>query len=153
MSSEMERLLGVPVGIPKTIPGTAEHLPGSRQQYRYVADDGTRDFAAQFKKLSASAAPRHAKTGGMSTQGCQLSLPDGSLFHPIGYHGDVDGWGIDIETAAKRLGLLVAHIEGDRIVISDGRSFPLSECKFELDELKQRQKQPNPGARNSRHAD
>lgn len=119
-----------------TIPGTAEHMPKGDSHYRYVSDDGSRDFARQFDRLSANAAPRHAKHGGMGTQGCRLWLPDGSLFHPIGYRGDYDGWRADIETAAQRLGLFVARIEGDRIIVDDGRSFSLSECRLERDQLK-----------------
>ncbi len=37
-------------------------------------------------------------------------------------------WRKDIEAGAQGLGLLLAHIENGRFVISDGRSFSLSEC-------------------------
>ncbi len=126
----------VPEARPRAIPGTAEHMPKGDSHYKYVSDDGTRDFGRQFDRLSVNAEPRKAKSGGMSTQGCRLWLPDGTLFHPIGYRVDYDGWRADIETAAQRLGLFVARIEGDRIIVDDGRSFPLSECRLEPDKLK-----------------
>lgn len=56
-----------------------------------------------------------------------------SMFHAIGYHGDLEGWRKDIEAGAQAMHLLLARIEGDKFVVSDGRLFPLSECKIEFD--------------------
>jgi len=50
----------------------------------------------------------------------------------MSYHGDLVGWGKDIEEGAKGLGLLLAYIESDKFIISDGRSFPLSECEIKF---------------------
>ncbi len=135
MTNHMEKLLGVPIGSHKIIPGTPEHLEKSGQQIVYFSDDGTRDFPPQFHRLTKEAIPRprYAKNGGATSQGCLLWLPDGTLFHPIGYRGDTEGWQKDIESAAQKLGLCLAHIEGDRFIVSDGRSFLLSECKAEFD--------------------
>jgi len=55
------------------------------------------------------------------------------MFHAIGYHGDLEGWRKDIEAGAQAMHLLLARIEGDKFVVSDGRLFPLSECKIEFD--------------------
>ncbi|WP_332836020.1 hypothetical protein [Pseudomonas syringae] len=38
----------------------------------------------------------------------------------------------DIKAGAEGLGLLLARIEDDQFVITDGRSIPLSECKIEF---------------------
>jgi hypothetical protein len=128
----MEKFLGVPVGLSKVIPGTVA-LKG--QEFVYISDDGKGDFHALFKNLTKTVNPRMAKRGGKTSQGCRLWLPDGTLFHPIGYHGDVEGWRIDIESGARQHNLQTARINGDRIVVSDGRSFPLSECTVKFDSL------------------
>jgi hypothetical protein len=131
----MEKILGVPIGFQKVIPGTAAHLLRSKQEIVYLSDDGKGDLRSLFERLTKDVSPRQAKRGGMTSQGCRLWLPDGTLFHPIGYHGDFDGWRSDIESGARQLRLLTGRIEGDQIVISDGRRFDLKECRIEFNRL------------------
>jgi len=126
----MEKILGGSIGFEKIIPGTAVK---EGKGIIYFSDDGKTDFGTQFNRLTKDVSPRHAKHGGKTSQGCKLWLPDGSLFHPVGYHGDVDGWRKDIENGAQQLNLLLATIDGERIVVSDGRSFALVNCKVEFD--------------------
>ncbi len=64
--------------------------------------------------------------------GAESHRPRDPIFHAISYHGDLDGWRKDIEAGAIGLGLLLAQIKGDQLVISDGRSIPLSDCKIEF---------------------
>ncbi|MCB6182037.1 hypothetical protein LIN78_00510 [Leeia sp. TBRC 13508] len=130
MSSQMEKILGGPIGFEKVIPGTVVR---EGKEIVYFSDDGTSDFLTQFNRLTKDVSPRHAKQGGRTSQGCRLWLPDGTLFHPVGYHGDVDGWRKDIECGARQLNLLLARVDGDRIVVSDGRSFALADCKVAFD--------------------
>jgi hypothetical protein len=56
------------------------------------------------------------------------TLPDGSIFHAIEYHGDIEGWRQDIEEGAAEQKITLARIEADKLVISDGRVFDLSAC-------------------------
>ncbi|CNI82179.1 Uncharacterised protein [Yersinia rohdei] len=98
----------------------------------YFSDDGKNTPKKQFNDLIDSVEPRNAKSGGRNAEGCNITLPDGQLFYAMGYHGDIEGWRKDIEAGAKRLGLFLAHIEGDRFIVSDGRSFALSECTIEF---------------------
>jgi hypothetical protein len=130
VSNKMEEILGASIGFAKVMPGTITRVG---QEIVYVSDDGRSDFSNLFSRLTKNIAPRHAKHGGKTSQGCRLWLPDGSLFHPVGYHGDIEGWRKDIELGAQQLGLLVARIKDENIFVSDGRSFPIAKCKVEFD--------------------
>lgn len=130
MTSQMEKILGSRIGIEKVIPGTVAR---KGRGVVYFSDDGKTDVRVQFDRLTEGVNPRHATRGGMTSQGCRLWLPDGTLFHPVSYHGDVAGWRKDIEYGAKRLNLKLARVEGDRFVVSDGRSFSLADCRVEFD--------------------
>jgi hypothetical protein len=131
MKSVMEKLLGSRIGFDKVIPG---FIVPQGQVVVYFSDDGKSDFKCQFRRLTEGVNPSNVKCGGMTSQGCRLWLPDGALFHPVSYHGDVDGWAKTIELAAKQWGFLLARIDGTSISISDGRLFPLADCKVEFDE-------------------
>jgi len=130
MSSEMERILGGPIGHDKTIPGSVS-IDG--KEFVYYCDDGRNPVRKQFSALTQYTNPPHAQRGGVTSQGCSLVLPDGSIFHAIAYHGDLAGWRQDIEEGAAGLKVALAKIDADKIVLSDGREFELSACtaKFE----------------------
>jgi hypothetical protein len=130
MTIPMEKILGGPIGFDKTIPGTVVR---EGREVVYFSDDGKTDFNSQFERLTKNVNPRHATRGGKTSQGCRLWLPDGTLFHPVSYHGDVEGWRKDIEAGARQLNLLLARVEGNRLVVSDGRSFALADCKVKFD--------------------
>lgn len=98
----------------------------------YFSDDGKNKFRKQFKNITCFADPTNATSGGVNEAGCSITPLDDPLFHAVIYHGDIDGWRKDIEAGAKGMGLLLAQIEGDQFVITDGRSIPLSECKIEF---------------------
>ncbi|MCH4550769.1 hypothetical protein MK632_34245 [Rhizobium changzhiense] len=109
----------------RVIPGT-QSVDGI--EFSYFSDDGKNKFAKQFKNLTRNIEPRAATRGGLNESGCRITPPGGPLFHAIEYHGDVEGWRKDVNTGANGLGLLLARIEDGSFIISDGRSFPLSEC-------------------------
>lgn len=135
MTSQLERLEQILGGKieqqgTRVIPGTVA-IEG--KEFIYFADDGKSTVRKQFNALLSIVAPRHAASGGRTSQACRITLPDGQLFHAMSYHGDLEGWRKDIEAGAQALNLLLARIEGDMFVVSDGRLFPLSECKIEFD--------------------
>ncbi|WP_083251869.1 MULTISPECIES: hypothetical protein [Pseudomonas] len=113
----------------RVVPGTDG---ASTREAIYFSDDGKSKFRKQFKNITCFTEPPNATCGGINEAGCDITPPDGPLFHAAIYHGDLSGWRKDIEEGARGLGLLLARIEGDKFVISDGRSFPLSECKIEF---------------------
>ena len=124
--SEMEKILNGPLGGHKRIiPGT---IPVEGGETVYFCDDG-RTLLEQFNALASSYRnPCHAQYGSMFELGCSLTLPDGSTFHAIQYHGDIAGWRQDIEEGAAEQKIALARIDGETLVISDGRVFELSAC-------------------------
>ena len=124
MGCEMERILGVPIGLDETIPGI---VPIDGVEFVYFCDDGS-SASDRFDTLAQCMNPPHAKFGGFSLDGCSLALPDGSVFHAIGYHGDIAGWSQDFEEGAAMLKIALARIDADRIIVSDGREFSISAC-------------------------
>lgn len=112
-------------GDARTIPGV-EKIEGA--EIIYFSDDGENTPKKQFNNLTESVCPRNAQNGGRNDRGCTITIPAGLSFYAIGYHGDIDGWRKDIEVGALGLGLLLAHIDNGTFVVSDGRSFALSEC-------------------------
>jgi hypothetical protein len=130
MPTDLERILGLgPFDERRPIPGT---VPVGGREFLYVLDDGTDDFSALFEKLTAGSTGHRATTGGAITENCRLFLPDGRLFHALSYKGDLEGWRKDIEEAVDTLGLQVAAISIDRLVLSDGHSVALSDCRTEF---------------------
>jgi len=134
MTTQLERLEKILGGKieqrdARVIPGTVE-VKGLRVVY--FSDDGKNPSGKQFWNLTTHTNPHFATSGGVNERGCKITLPDGQLFHAVGYHGDLDGWRKDIEAGAKALHLLLARIEGGRLLISDGRAFALSDCKVEF---------------------
>lgn len=134
MSSEreaLEKILGGKIEQPnsRTVPG-ATVVDG--QQVVYFSDDGKNKFRKQFKNITCFSDSPNAIRGGVNDRGCKVTPPSGPLFYAISYHGDLDGWRKDIEAGAIGLGLLLARIKDNQLVISDGRSIPLSDCEIEF---------------------
>lgn len=113
----------------RTVPGLN---PVEGVEFVYYQDDKKVKPKKLFKSLLDGVNPRSAKKGGRVSDSCNVVFPDGSLFRAMSYHGDLEGWRRDIEVGAKILGLLLARIESDQFIISDGRSIPLSDCKIEF---------------------
>ncbi|HEY1307541.1 MAG TPA: hypothetical protein VGF24_28505 [Vicinamibacterales bacterium] len=114
-------------------PGRARVIPGTRAiegvEVLYYAEDGRSTADDLFDAITGYVQPRNARFGGTSPYGCELTLPGGSRFHAVGFHGDLNGWRKDIEEGSRGLGLPLARIAGDRVVVSDGREFRLADCK------------------------
>jgi hypothetical protein len=83
MANQMENILGEAVGHVQAIPGT---VAVAGKEFIYFSDDGWSTLAKQFGALTQFTNPPYAKSGGVTSQGCKLVLPDGSMFHAIAYH-------------------------------------------------------------------
>lgn len=129
--NELERILGG-----KIEPRDQRDIPGATPvdgtEVLYFEDDGKSKPKKQFNLLLDSAGTIAATSGGIVSDGCRISLPVGTLFNALSYHGDIAGWRAAVEEGANARGLLLARVEGGQFVISDGRSFPLLECKIEF---------------------
>lgn len=114
----------------------ARRIPGSVAingvEVVYYQDDGRMKRSKLFKVFLDGLSSRSAKSGGRVSDSCSITSPDNLLFHAMSYHGEIVGWRKDIEEAAKGLGLLLARIEGESFIVSDGRYFPLSECRIDF---------------------
>lgn len=134
MSSDRETLEKILGG--KIEQSNSRNVPGvtavDEQQVVYFSDDGKNKFRKQFNNITCFSEPPNAVRGGVNDRGCKVTPPAGPIFYAISYHGDLDGWRKDIEAGAIGLGLLLAKIKGDQLVISDGRSILLSDCKIEF---------------------
>ena len=128
--SELEKIHGGSVGFDGTVPGT---VPVDGVEIVYFCDDGRSSKRKQFDALTTHTNHCHTQRGGANTRGCALTLPDGSIFHAIGYHGDIAGWRQDIEEGAAGLKIALARIDGDKLIISDGRVIALSDCTAKFD--------------------
>jgi len=128
---ELEKVLGGKLerSDARVIPGTDG---ATTREAIYFSDDGKSKFRKQFKNITCFSEPPNATSGGINEAGCSITPRNGPLFHAVVYHGDIDGWRKDIEAGAEGLGLLLARIEGDQFMVSDGRSVPLSDCKIEF---------------------
>lgn len=113
----------------RVIPGMAT-VPG--REVIYFSDDGSNPPRTQFQNLTRKVNPPHLKSGGATEQGCVLRLPDGTAFHAMSYHGDIDGWRKQIDQGAQELGLLTARVSEQKFLVSDGREFNLADCKVEF---------------------
>ena len=117
----------------REIPGTNPEI--TWREFRYIQDDGKDNFSAKkglfFKLTNIDIQPLPA-SGGVITENCKLWLPTGELFHGLSYKGDMVGWRNKIEESAKQMQLLTAKIENEKIVLSDNRSFNISDCKVEF---------------------
>ena len=126
--SQMEKILGKPIGHKGIIPGT---VPVEGVEHVYFCDGSSK--GERFHDLTLDSKPLHAQRGGVCGEGCHLTLPDGSIFHAAQYNGDIDGWRQDIEEGAAEQKITLARIEADKLVISDGRVFELSACTVKFD--------------------
>ncbi|MCL6408016.1 hypothetical protein EXT70_20485 [Dickeya dadantii] len=108
--------------------------PVSWREYRYISDDGENKFVGNglFERVTGKIEPLIPKSGGAMAENCKLWLPSGELFHALSYKGDIDGWRRQIEQGAIQMGLLTAEIAGGEVVLSDGRNYEVSACKFEM---------------------
>lgn len=113
----------------RAVPGLS---PVEGVEFVYYQDDGKSKAKKQFSALLDSAGEIRATRGGVVSDSCKIHLPEGLQFHALSYHGDIEGWREAVEAGAKARGLLLARIDGDQFVVSDGRSIALSGCKVEF---------------------
>lgn len=115
----------------RDIPGTT---PVEWREHRYVSDDGNDKFVGKgfFDKLTNIIEPSIPTSGGAITENCKLWLPSGELLHALSYKGDIEGWRKQIEQGAKELGLFTGKIIDNKIILSDNRTYDLSDCRVEF---------------------
>jgi hypothetical protein len=111
------------------VPGTR---PGEETSVRYVTFDDPASIPKLFHEVLNKIKPKLVKSGGEILEGTKLELPDGGHFFAIMFTVDLEGWLKQIELGAKALGRATAKVQGSDVIVSDGRSYPLSSCKIEF---------------------
>jgi len=111
------------------VPGTR---PGEEASVRYVSFDDPASIPQLFHEVLNKIKPKLVKSGGAILEGTKLELPDGGHFFAIQFSVDLEGWRKQIELGAKALGRATAKVLGGDVIVSDGRSYPLSSCKIEF---------------------
>lgn len=130
MVSPMEKILGKgSLEYERKVPGTT----GDTEKVRYVSFDGVQSPSGLFRQVTRRITPPLMTGGGVVLEGCFIKTPDSTHFYCLCYHGDVAGWQRQIEEGAKDLGLITAKLEEQTLVLSDGRSFALSDCQVQFD--------------------
>lgn len=114
----------------RAIPGTR---PGEDEKVRYVSFEPGDLPSLIYQRVIREIVPPLMKDGGVMLEGCIVTTPDGTKFYPLVLNGDIDGWRRQIEQGANKMGLSTAKIVKDNFVLSDGRSYPISECTAEFD--------------------
>jgi hypothetical protein len=77
-------------------------------------------------KAGSGALPKCGLMGGSTWQ---LKLPTGEVFYALSVSGDKDAWLLTLRECASSAGRAVGRIvNGDKFVLDDGLSFPLSAC-------------------------
>ena len=127
MTQSIDQILGK-IERERTIPGIR---PGESEKVRYVSFDRSQNPSEIFEQVVLKINPPIPSRGGVSFSNAIIALPDGTPFYALKYHGDLCDWQVQIEQGALGLGALSAKLDGDRIIISDGRSYPLAECSVE----------------------
>jgi hypothetical protein len=127
----MERIFGAGAfEYERKVPGTR---PGEEASVRYVSFDDSASIPELFHEVLHKIQPRLMKSGGAILEGTKLEIPDGGHFFAIQLNDDLEGWRKQIELGAKELGRATAKVLGGDVIVSDGRSYPLSSCKIEFD--------------------
>ena len=124
----MERIFGAGA-FERKVPGTQ---PGEEASVRYVSFDDPASIPKLFDEVLDKIEPNLMKSGGAILDGTKLELPDGGYFFAILFSEDLEGWRKQIELGAKELGRATAKVLGGDVIVSDGRSYPLSSCKIEF---------------------
>jgi hypothetical protein len=106
--------------------------PGEEASVRYVSFDDPASIPELFHGVLNKPEP-YLVNGGAILEGTRLELPDGGHFFAIQVTYDIDGWRKQVEFGAKALGRATAKVLGGDVIVSDGRSYPLSSCKIEFD--------------------
>jgi hypothetical protein len=126
----MERIFGAGAfEYERKVAGTR---PGEEASVRYISFDDPATIPQLFDEVLDKIKPFLMKSGGAILEGTKLELPDGGHFFAIQFNDDLEGWRKQTELGAKALGRATAKVLGGDVIVSDGRSYPLSSCKVEF---------------------
>ncbi len=105
-------------------------VPVEWREHRYVQAGGeesaSRGWLAAFLRTAAGA-PLPASRGCVEER-VLVRTPDGLVFAGLSCRGDIEGWRAYVDAAARSQQSLIARIEGDDLLLDDGRRYRLADC-------------------------
>jgi hypothetical protein len=101
------------------------------REYIYVEHPGPEAFAKSFFQIGDGCDPLPT-SGGMINEEAMIELPSGIQLHALSYKGDIGGWHRRVTEWCKTRGLLWGKIVESRIVLSNGVTLPLQQCRAEV---------------------
>jgi len=129
MEESLKKILGVDKIDDPMLPGT--RLRDADKVIYMLLPRGT-DPSDAFDEVTSRMDPPLPKNGAVLLEHWVIQTPHGEKFYSLYFHGDVEGWRRQIESGAARLGLKMANVKGDKLLVSNGQSFPLSGCVITL---------------------
>lgn len=132
MDKSLQKILGVEKVDDPALPGTRSRDAG---KVIYVFLPKNADPSDEFDRVTSRVDPPIPRRGAVLFDTWLVKTPDGEVFYPLYFHGDVEGWRQQIELGATQLGLKMAKVKGDKFVVSDGPISLLSDCIITLDGL------------------
>jgi hypothetical protein len=108
-------------------------LPGSiaieGREFLYVQYSDDAQFRKCFFRIPCVPLPAE---GGILNEEVTIALPQEIRLHGVSYKGDIDGWRRCLLEWCMKSGLVWGEIVGDSIVLSNGETQPLQDCKIEI---------------------
>ena len=129
MDESLKKILGVDRVDDPMLPGTR---PRDAGKVIYVLLPRGTDPSDAFDEVTTIIDPPLPRQGAVLLEHWVVQIPNGDKFYSLYFHGDVGGWRRQIELGADRLGLQLAIIKGNEIVVSNGKNFRLSDCVITL---------------------
>ncbi len=126
MSKSLKEILGKLLLGP-VIPGTE---PERKNEARYVSFDPLESPKDLFSSVAWHVKPSINISTGVNLPNVVLRTPDGINLFALSFFTHVLDWQRRIEEGAADFGRLLAKINSNQLIFSDGRSFPISECKI-----------------------
>lgn len=130
MDKSLQKILGVEKVDDPMLPGTR---PRDAGKVIYVLLPPGANPSDAFDEVTSKVDPPIPKEGAVLLEHWVIQTPDGQQFYSLYFHGDVEGWRQQIELGATQMGLKMAKVEGDKLEVTDGPAFLLSDCAITLD--------------------
>lgn len=122
--------------IERRVPGTI-HVEGREWLYVQERESEHRGDLVTAVLTAVDRQERLARRGrvlrgGVLTEGCRVSSPDGRSFQAFSFKADKELWREDLLDGARNLGLLTAELINGSLCISDGTTAVLDKCTVEF---------------------